>query len=145
VSSRDEIIARTKALGVKVADLLVLAPQRDPYYIGTDSQIEKGEWFARLYEEQGIEPGYHLRRLHYRWQDPHSGVFLPNGKPFVSLWTISTPIYPTFRPETWTPPPTPASGFSTVAGVTRNRPKSCCDASRRKPPSPGNTATERHR
>jgi hypothetical protein len=40
VSSRDEILANAKALGVKVADLLVLAPQRDPYYIGTDSQIE---------------------------------------------------------------------------------------------------------
>jgi len=33
---------------------------------------------------------------------------IANAKPFVSLWIISTPIYPMLRPETWTPPATPA-------------------------------------
>ena len=26
-------------------------------------------------------------------------AIIANAKPFVSLWTISTPIYPTFQPE----------------------------------------------
>ena len=88
--NREQIKAEAKARGLKVPDLIVLAPQRDPFYIGTPSQREKGEWFAGLYESEAIEPGYHLRRIHYRWSDPGSGVLLPSGEPYLNdraSWT----------------------------------------------------------
>ena len=59
-----------------VRDLLVLAPQNDPYYAGTEAQVAMGVWFA---EQFGTTNGAHLRRIHYR-PDASRDVMGPDGK-----------------------------------------------------------------
>ncbi len=49
-----------------VKDLLVLSPQNDPFYAGSDGEREMAEWFAGLWERFGYTTGVHLRRVHYR-------------------------------------------------------------------------------
>jgi hypothetical protein len=43
--------------------LIVLAPQNDPFYAGTEGQQAMAEWFAGIF---GQSTGVHLRRIHYR-------------------------------------------------------------------------------
>jgi hypothetical protein len=57
-----------RKLDVPKKELLVLAPNNDPFNCGTDTQVEGAKWFARIYEEVGYH-GIHLRRLHYRAYD----------------------------------------------------------------------------
>jgi hypothetical protein len=54
-----------------VSTLYVLDGYADPFYIG-DERRTGAEWFARIWHDLGIPPGYHLRRIHYRLisQDP---------------------------------------------------------------------------
>ena len=51
-----------------IKDLIVLAPQNDPFYAGTEGQQAMAEWFAGIF---GQTTGVHLRRIHYglvaRW------------------------------------------------------------------------------
>jgi hypothetical protein len=46
-----------------IKDLIVLAPQNDPFYAGTEGQQAMAEWFAGVF---GQTTGAHLRRIHYR-------------------------------------------------------------------------------
>ncbi|HMM29944.1 MAG TPA: hypothetical protein PKD46_16805 [Aggregatilineaceae bacterium] len=79
---------RIKALaadtpGVRVTDLLALAPQNDPLYAGTPADREQAAWFAALWQRGGFSRA-HLRRVHY-WtvsQDPPA--IMPNGKAYVN-------------------------------------------------------------
>lgn len=57
-------MARQYKRGIK--DLLVLAPQNDPFYSGTPADIQKAEWFATLWQRFGYNTGVHLRRVHYQ-------------------------------------------------------------------------------
>ncbi|MDP9457032.1 MAG: hypothetical protein M3Q60_14930 [Actinomycetota bacterium] len=47
-----------------VKDLIVLSPQNDPFYAGTEGQQAMAGWFADAFG--GRTSGVHLRRLHYR-------------------------------------------------------------------------------
>ena len=49
-----------------VKDLLVLAPQNDPFYAGNGVEGDKALWFAQLWQRFGYGSGAHLRRVHYR-------------------------------------------------------------------------------
>lgn len=42
-----------KTAKAKVNDLLVLAAQNNPFYVGSPAQIEKAKWSAKVYEEMG--------------------------------------------------------------------------------------------
>src|SRR5215218_9099173 len=46
-----------------IKDLIVLAPNNDPFYAGTETQQAMAEWFAGIFGETA---GTHLRRIHYR-------------------------------------------------------------------------------
>jgi hypothetical protein len=46
-----------------IKDLIVLCPQKDPFYAGTETQQAMAEWFADVL---GQATGAHLRRIHYR-------------------------------------------------------------------------------
>ena len=46
-----------------IKDLIVLAPNNDPFYAGTETQQAMAEWFADIF---GQTTGTHLRRIHYR-------------------------------------------------------------------------------
>jgi hypothetical protein len=46
-----------------ITDLIVLSPQNDPFYAGTETEKAMAEWFAEVF---GTSTGSHLRRIHYR-------------------------------------------------------------------------------
>lgn len=80
-----------KAEGGSVRDMLVLAPQNDPFYCGQPAQIAAAEWFAEYYRALDFSRGVHLRRIHYAIvsMDPPPGM--PNGKPYentTNCWSF---------------------------------------------------------
>lgn len=54
-----------KEQGVPVKDLLALSPTNDPFYVGSEGQREKAEWFAKVYKAMGSPDKVHIRRVHY--------------------------------------------------------------------------------
>ena len=78
----DTIKALAKERGCKVTDLIVLAPQNDPFYAGTPNDRALGEWFAGLWRRFGYSTGVHIRRVHYQTLSQKPSVFLPNGTPY---------------------------------------------------------------
>src|SRR5215217_7940376 len=57
-----------KILSLPKKELLVLAPNNDPFNCGSPAQVEAARWFAGVYERLGYR-GIHLRRLHYKAYD----------------------------------------------------------------------------
>jgi len=49
-----------------IADLLVLAKQNDPFFVGSEVSKVMAEWFANLWQKFGYTTGVHLRRFHYQ-------------------------------------------------------------------------------
>lgn len=54
-----------KDMKTTVKDLLALSCQHDPFYVGSPAEVEKAEWFARVYEDMGSPWRVHIRRIHY--------------------------------------------------------------------------------
>jgi hypothetical protein len=52
-------------IGCRRSDLIVLAPNNDPFYAGVASRREAAEWFAAMWGKLEFKPGSHLRRIHY--------------------------------------------------------------------------------
>lgn len=75
------IKAMAKERGERIGDLLALAPQNDPFYVGQESQLKAAEWFASLWVRFNCGPGTHLRRVHYRLVSQEEPVIKPNGTP----------------------------------------------------------------
>lgn len=71
-----------KEQGVKVDDLIALARQNDPFYMGTRSNRVWGEWFADIFNRYGYGHGVHLRRIHYAVAMQATDVLMPNGQPY---------------------------------------------------------------
>lgn len=71
-----------KAHRRKVSDLIALANQNDPFYVGTESDLKGGGWFADLWNRFGYKSGVHLRRVHYQVVSQKEPVSMPNGKPY---------------------------------------------------------------
>lgn len=57
---------RNEGVSVTTKDLIVLAPQNDPFYAGSPAQRRDAEWFAELYHKVVTSGAVHLRRVHYR-------------------------------------------------------------------------------
>ena len=62
-------------------DLLVLSPQNDPFYSGSEGEKKMAEWFAGLWERFGYTRGVHLRRIHYRIV-AEGNILRYDGKPY---------------------------------------------------------------
>ena len=56
----ESIKALAKQEGCRVTDLIALAPQNDPFYVGTDSTRAGAEWFAALYTWFGYRHGVQI-------------------------------------------------------------------------------------
>jgi len=75
----------------QITDLIVLAPQNDPFYTGAPADIMKAEWFADLWQRFGYTSGVHLRQMHYRVQahgdiERYSGgIYQNNNKDWQDL------------------------------------------------------------
>lgn len=68
--------------GCRVTDLIALAPQNDPFYVGAPAQRTKAEWFAEIFHGFNITSRIHNRRVHYRLISQHTPFEMPNGKPY---------------------------------------------------------------
>ncbi len=77
----EQIKQLAKDEGRKITDLIVLAPQNDPFYAGTPGDWLLGEWFAALWHSFGYQKA-HVRRVHYQIISQDPPVMLPNGKPY---------------------------------------------------------------
>ena len=71
-----------KVLEMRVPDLLVLAPNNDPFYAGQPAQEVKARWFAALWSRFGYTTGVHLRRVHYQLVSQETPVLDVDGKPY---------------------------------------------------------------
>ncbi len=78
----DTIKQYAKANGQRVNDLIVLAPQNDPFYAGTPGDWEMAQWFAALWNAFYQGQNMHIRRVHYQIISQDPPVVLPNGLPY---------------------------------------------------------------
>src|SRR5947209_17167611 len=76
----EEIKQLAKLSGQRVTDLIVLAPQKDPFYSGTPNDWALAQWFAGLWNAFGYTNRVHIRRVHYQIISQNPPVALPNGK-----------------------------------------------------------------
>src|SRR5687768_9653490 len=53
-------------LGRPQYTLLAQGPDNDPFHAGMESRRLRAEWFKRQWDRLDIQPGAHLRRIHYR-------------------------------------------------------------------------------
>src|ERR1700730_17142877 len=86
-----EIKQLSRSLGVRVTDLIALAPANDPFYTGTPNDWALAEWFAGLWLAFGYQDGVHLRRIHYQIVSQNPAVMLPNGLPYentMECWDL---------------------------------------------------------
>jgi hypothetical protein len=82
VNYYETIKAEAKRRRCKAIDLIALAPQNDPFYVGTPGSMALAEWFAELWERFGYSNGVHLRRIHYQIISQEQSVMMPNGLPY---------------------------------------------------------------
>src|SRR5262249_17163272 len=71
-SGYHHIKERARQTGLRISELLALAPKNDPFYAGSPAQRAKAEWFAGLWQRFGYTRGVHLRRIHYQHVSQHS-------------------------------------------------------------------------
>jgi hypothetical protein len=74
----EQIKTLAKERRQRITDLIVLAPQNDPFYCGQPAQRSAAEWFAELWQRFGYRTGVHLRRVHYQLVSQHDAT-LPDG------------------------------------------------------------------
>lgn len=74
----------SKEHGGRVTDFLALAPQNDPFYCGTPSDLTKAQWFAIVYNRAGYgrSRAPHLRRVHYWTVSQEPPILMPDGNPY---------------------------------------------------------------
>lgn len=78
----EQIKLMAKESGQSVKDLIVLAPQNDPFYVGTPTDWALGQWFQSLWNIFDYRTKVHIRRVHYQIISQNPPVMLPNGKPY---------------------------------------------------------------
>lgn len=80
--SYSTIKSLAKENGLRIDDLLALAPNNDPFYTGRPSEVAAARWFADLWAQFGYSNGVHLRRIHYRIVSQEQPVLKPDGLPY---------------------------------------------------------------
>ncbi len=71
-----------KEEGLRVKDLIALAPQNDAFYVGAPGEVAAAEWFTELWRRFGYGSNVHLRRVHYQAVSQSPPISKPNGKPY---------------------------------------------------------------
>ncbi|MBA3873379.1 MAG: hypothetical protein H0X30_29960 [Anaerolineae bacterium] len=81
--ANQETIKKAAKLAKKpIGDFIVLAHHRDPYYVGTPTDIKNAEWFANIWQRAGYLSGAHLRRVHYWIVSQRQVILMPDGLPY---------------------------------------------------------------
>jgi hypothetical protein len=68
---------RGKKSRYRIADLVAMSEDHDPFLAEQEGRRAQGEWFAGIWHQFGIGQGTHLRRIHYR---------LVSASPPVRMW-----------------------------------------------------------
>jgi hypothetical protein len=78
------LLALSKELGRPLYTLEVT--RRDPFTAGQAARRAAAQWFAELWQRFDIQPGAHLRRIHYLLISQEPGtVTLPDGSPYINV------------------------------------------------------------
>jgi hypothetical protein len=76
-----DISALSKELGWTKASLAILS--RDPFSADKPARKRDAEWIAPLWRRFNVQPGAHLRRVHYILVSQVAGsVLMPKGLPY---------------------------------------------------------------
>src|SRR5262245_34361290 len=67
----------SKTLGRPVGTLIAQGPDADPFYAGLPMRELRARWFKEVWDRFNVQPGVHLRRLHYLLVSQPSPVRLP--------------------------------------------------------------------
>src|SRR5580692_2584720 len=60
--------------------------QRNPFSAGRSGRKAEAEWFAELWARFDIQPGAHLRRIHYLLVSLAAGIVLmPDGSQYLNV------------------------------------------------------------
>jgi hypothetical protein len=78
----DGLKALAEELGRPLHTLTVL--KYDPFTAGQSTRQAGAEWFAAIWERFNIQPGAHLRRIHYLLVSQTAPLLLPNDKPYLN-------------------------------------------------------------
>jgi hypothetical protein len=78
----ENIKALAKESGMKITDLLALAPQNDPFYSGTETDVKRGRWFKEIWNAAGFTNSVHLRRVHYWAVSQKIPIKMHNDQPY---------------------------------------------------------------
>jgi Active DUF488-N3 subclade len=81
MSGYEHIKRLAKAVGCNIPELLVLARQNDPFFVGSKTHRLMAEWFAELWDRFGYTRGVHLRRVHYRIVQNEEAPTKHDGEP----------------------------------------------------------------
>lgn len=79
-----ELKQLSKDLKSTVKNLIALAPQNDPFYVGAPAQVASAEWFAGLWKQFEFPYGVHLRRIHYQLISQENKIIMSNGKEYLN-------------------------------------------------------------
>lgn len=79
-----DLRALAKELGRPISTMEVLSA--DPFRAGDERpRVEAAEWFAEMWRRFDIQPGAHIRRIHYVFVSQLLGnVKLPDGSPYIN-------------------------------------------------------------
>jgi hypothetical protein len=78
----EEIKLLAKEMKRPVTRLIALAPNNDPFYVGTPTDKLWGAWFRDLWHEFRYTTGVHIRRMHYAIVSQNPPVKMPDGTPY---------------------------------------------------------------
>lgn len=76
----EDLKALGESLGVPVGNLYPLSFNNDPYVAGVGSREEAARWIAAIWTRLGIQPGVHVRRIHYKLVSQSEAVPMPSGE-----------------------------------------------------------------
>ncbi len=106
--TRRRIQEEATKLGVKVRDCIAMSPNRDPFYIGSETDYVKANWFRDMWDQHGYI-GLHLRGFHYTLQafaGPDvlhplpEAIRRPDGQPYLNTpacWSYLKDVFSVAR------------------------------------------------
>jgi hypothetical protein len=82
VHDRDSLKVLAKNLGRTLSTLTVT--RNDPFTAETPARRAAAEWFAEIWDRFDIQPGAHLRRIHYMLVSQDPPVLMVDGEPYIN-------------------------------------------------------------
>lgn len=81
LKSYAKAVRKNTGLRARVTDFIALAPQNDPFYVGTETSLAMAQWFASVWQAAGYTNRVHLRRVHY-WLVSQADYEKHNGETY---------------------------------------------------------------